>query len=81
MRLVFSKLTAASHVFFTMTTQRRYEFNVALNAEVSSAQIRIISFLPSPLIEIFDLDVVDFFASGSRAFNEIFNILSEGSSM
>lgn len=77
---VFSRLTAASYVSFARAAHRRYEFSVALRAEVSLASIRIISFLPSPLIETFDLDVAGFFVSGIKAFNKISNCFFEASS-
>ena len=43
---------------FTSAAHLRYEFSVALNADVSSASIYIINFLPSNLRDAFDLEDV-----------------------
>jgi len=77
---IFSRLTAASYVSFARAAHRRYEFRVALRAEVSSASIRIISFLPLLSMETFDLDVAGFLVSGIKAFNKISNCFFEASS-
>lgn len=70
--LASSRRIAASYVSVTRAIHRRYEFNVALIADVSLASTRMVTVLSSSSkMWTLDLEVVGFPVSGCMAFSTV----------